>query len=112
RGPPKIEPGDHPLGRQPIEVDPPVDVPHEELGVEILRTDPTLNPALAPLAEPIDHGPELLAGLRQPVLPPPPPRQGDTLDHAALLERLQALGEKRARNQRHAAPQIVEASAS
>src|SRR5262249_37544937 len=108
----KVEADDHPLGRQLIDGDPAVYVPHEERRVEILRAHLPVNPALAPLTEPVDDGPELFAGLRQAVLPPPPSRQRDALDDAALLEGLQALGEERARDQGHTAPQIVEAPAS
>src|SRR5262245_43539889 len=92
----KIEADDHPLGRQPIDSDPPVDVPHEERRVEVLRAHLPVDPALAPLAEPVDDGPELFTGPRQPVLSTPPSGQGDARNDAALLESLQALGEKRA----------------
>src|SRR5215468_9683427 len=41
--------------------------PDKCLGIEIIRPEQALSPALAPYAEQLDDGPEILAGRRQPV---------------------------------------------
>src|SRR5215469_10376187 len=41
--------------------------PHKCLGIKIIRPEQALSPALAPYAQQLDDGPEILAGRRQPV---------------------------------------------
>ena len=87
-------------------------VPHQERGIEVLQRQLRLHPALAPDAEGHDDGPQLLPGLGQTVFDDAGLAGRFGLDHASLLQLLEALGQQGRRHPRHAPAQIVEARAA
>ena len=90
----EIELDDHAPVRQAVGVHAPADVPHQEACVEVVGADLAPSPALAPLAEPLDHRAELLPGGRQEVLAPAPLRPRRAPDDSGVLELRQSLGEQ------------------
>src|SRR5262245_1082834 len=84
--------------------------PHQELGVEIVVGELLRGVALAPLAEAVNHLAEFLASLGQLIRATPAGRERGTLDHARVLELAEALSQERARDQRHPAADLVEAT--
>src|SRR6185369_539190 len=89
----KIESRDDTPIREPIHRQATTYVPQEQACVEILGRGATVNPALPPRAELLDHSVKLGAGLAQSVLAPAP--RGMALDDADILQVAQALGQKR-----------------
>src|SRR5262245_113552 len=97
-------------GRERVRLDAAAHVPHQDGDVELVAAELGSEPALAPLAQLPDDRSEFLTGLRQMVLRAL--RTLLALDHADLLELLQAQAEQAAGHQRDAAMQIAEMRAA
>jgi hypothetical protein len=79
--------------RQPLAVDPLVDLPHEHAAIELLRPRIAERPAHTPGPERLDDDLELASGLGQVVFGQSGRRQDDALDHPGVLELTQPRGE-------------------
>ena len=83
--------------------------PHEKARVEIARFDAVAGIHQPPLAERANHGAKCLTGGREPVFMARAIDAGAPLDDAVIFELAQARHQHGARDQRHAAMDVVEA---
>src|SRR5262249_43903556 len=89
-----------------------VDVPHEQARVQVAAVDLSPSPPLAPLAEALDEGPQLLTRRGEAVFAPAAMRLGHAPHDAGVLELLETSGEEGGRHQGHPAVEIAEATAA
>src|SRR5215813_330585 len=106
----EVEPDDHAPRRQLRQVDPSAHVPHQEHEVQVLGIELRRAPALAPLAQSLEHLAELLRRAGRPVLTPPSPAERLALHDAGVLELAQPLGQKCPRDHRQALTDLVESA--
>lgn len=105
-----LEADDHRLGRQGVEADAALHVDKQRLEIQVFVVGVPGQPALAPGGERTDQCRQLTAGLGQRGFGPVPALAA--LDRAGLDQRLQPLGQHRARHPGDAAPDVVEAPAA
>src|SRR5215469_10685071 len=82
--------------------------PHKCLGIKIIRPEQALSPTLAPYAQQLDDGSEILAGRRQPVEMALAAGFRLDIDDARLLKLLETLSQHCSRNRRCGLEQLSE----